>query len=61
MEIFDVSNVINIIKTNHLNMVNRDINVIIDGVEILKYKVYVCNILYKNKKKRQFINLNIYK
>lgn len=46
----------NIIKTNHLDMVNGDINVIIDGVEILKYKVYVCNISYKYKNKRQFIN-----
>jgi hypothetical protein len=54
MEIFDISNVINIIKTNHLHKVNCDINVIIDGVERLKHKVYVCNISYKNK--RQFIN-----
>jgi hypothetical protein len=39
MEIFDISNVINIIKTNHLDMVNCDINVIIDGVGILKYNL----------------------
>jgi len=56
MEIFDISNVINIIETNHLDMVNCDINVVIDGVEILIYKVYVCNISYKNKNNRQFIN-----